>query len=175
MGSHPWYESDMTQGTQDLLEQLQSRVGQERGPGDWLLVTQDRVNQFADVTDDHQFIHVDPERAKKTPFGGTIAHGFLTLSLCLMLPRYRENGGDAEPAAAESSGPRPKMAVNYGLNKVRFPSPVPVGKRIRGRSKLISVEEVSPGVFQNVNQITIEIEGQDKPAAVVELVGRQYY
>src|SRR5215472_17002616 len=125
----------MTQATAELLEQLRSRIGQDNPPGDWLLITQDRVNQFADATDDHQFIHVDPERAKTTPFGGTIAHGFLTLSLCLMLPRYREGGAATASAAAEptaretSSGPRPKMAVNYGLNKVRFPAPVPVGKR----------------------------------------------
>ena len=169
----------MTQATAELLEQLRSRIGQDNPPGDWLLITQDRVNQFADVTDDHQFIHVDPERAKTTPFGGTIAHGFLTLSLCLMLPRYRE-GGDAsaagEPAArASSTGPRPKMAVNYGLNKVRFPSPVPVGKRVRASTRLLSVEEVAPGIIQNVTQITIEVEGSNKPAAVIELVGRQYY
>jgi len=169
----------MTQATAELLEQLRSRIGQDNPPGDWLLVTQDRVNQFADVTDDHQFIHVDPERAKTTPFGGTIAHGFLTLSLCLMLPRYREAGAApaAEPPAAResSSAPRPKMAVNYGLNKVRFPSPVPVGKRIRGSTRLLSVDEVSPGIIQNVTQITIEVEGSNKPAAVIELVGRQYY
>jgi acyl dehydratase len=166
----------MTQATSDVLEQLRARIGQENPPGDWLLITQDRVNQFADVTDDHQFIHVDPERARNTPFGGTIAHGFLTLALCLMLPRYREGGA---AAAAESSpermGPRPKMAVNYGLNKVRFPAPVPVGKRIRGSTRLLSVDEVAPGVIQSITQITIELEGSSKPAAVIEMVGRQYY
>jgi acyl dehydratase len=165
----------MTQVTGELLEQLRARIGQDNPPGDWLLVTQDRVNQFADVTDDHQYIHVDPDRAKTTPFGGTIAHGFLTLSLCLMLPRYKENGAAHAPAAAPATGPRPKMSVNYGLNKVRFPSPVPVGKRIRGSTRVLSVDEVAPGVIQSVTQITIELEGGAKPAAVIELVGRQYY
>jgi acyl dehydratase len=162
--------------TADLVEQLRARVGQDNPPGDWLLIEQDRVNQFADVTGDHQYIHVDPERAKGTPFGGTIAHGFLTLSLCLMLPRYRADGGEAAPApAGDSALPRPKMAVNYGLNKVRFPAPVPVGKRIRGSSKVLSVDEVAPNIIQIITQITIEIEDSSKPAAVVELVGRQYY
>jgi acyl dehydratase len=160
----------------DVIEQQRVLIGRENPPGDWFLVTQERVNQFADVTGDHQYIHVDPARAKNTPFKGTIAHGFLTLSLCLMLPRYREDGSAPEPAQSEpSTSRRPRMSVNYGLNKVRFPSPVPVGKRIRGHTKLLSVEEVAPGVLQNVNQITVEVEGQDKPAAVVELVGRHYY
>src|SRR6187399_1248541 len=113
-------------------QELTAMVGRELGASDWFLIDQARVNSFADVTDDHQFIHVDPERAKATPFGGTIAHGFLTLSLCLMLPRYREGGADAAAAPSTNSLPRPKMAVNYGLNKVRFPAPVRVGKRIRG-------------------------------------------
>ena len=168
----------MAEGLAAILEQMQSRVGVENAPGDWFLVTQDRVNQFADVTGDHQFIHVDPERAKNTPFGGTIAHGFLTLSLCLMLPRYKENGSNNEatpPPARSAEGPQMKMAVNYGMNKVRFPSPVPVGKRIRAKTKLLSVEEVAPNCLQNVNQITIEVEGLEKPAAVIELAGRQYY
>jgi acyl dehydratase len=165
----------MTQATTEALEQLRARIGQDTTPGDWLLITQDRVNQFADVTDDHQFIHVDPERAKNTPFGGTIAHGFLTLSLCLMLPRYREGGSQEQAPAPEQSGPRPRMSVNYGLNKVRFPAAVPVGSRIRGSTRLLSAEEVSPGVLQNITQITIEVEGQSKPAAVIEMVGRHYY
>src|SRR5689334_11321167 len=165
----------MTQATTEALEQLRARIGQDTPPGDWLLISQDRVNQFADVTEDHQYIHVDPERAKNTPFGGTIAHGFLTLALCLMLPRYRE-GGAREPAAApDERGPRPRMSVNYGLNKVRFPAAVPVGSRIRGSTRLLSAEEVSPGVLQNITQITIEVEGQSKPAAVIEMVGRHYY
>ena len=166
----------MTESTiATALEAQRARIGQDNPPGDWLLITQDRVNQFADVTDDHQYIHVDPERAKQTPFGGTIAHGFLTLSLCLMLPRYRENGASDGAPPAASTGPRAKMAVNYGLNKVRFPSPVPVGKRIRGSSRLLSVEEVAPNVLQSVTQITIEVEDNPKPAAVIEMVGRQYY
>ena len=159
------------------LEELKSRVGQEIGVSSWMTIDQERIDRFAEVTADRQFIHVDPERAAaETPFGGTIAHGFLTLSLCLMLPRYREDGSAPEPAQSEpSTGRRPRMSVSYGLNKVRFPSPVPVGKRIRGPTKLRSVEEVAPGVLQNVNQITVEVEGQEKPAAVVELVGRHYY
>ena len=165
----------MTQATAEALQQFRARIGQDTPPGDWLLITQDRVNQFADVTDDHQFIHVDPERAKSTPFGGTIAHGFLTLSLCLMLPRYRAAGGADEPSAEERAGPRPRMSVNYGLNKVRFPSPVPVGSRIRGSTRLLEADEVSPGVVQSITQITIEVEGNSKPAAVVEMVGRHYY
>lgn len=165
----------MAQSTAAALDQFRARIGQDSAPGDWLLITQDRVNQFADVTDDHQFIHVDPERAKNTPFGGTIAHGFLTLSLCLMLPRYREGGSTSQPPAAEATGPRARMSVNYGLNKVRFPSPVPVGSRIRGKTRLLEAEEVSPGVIQSITQITVEVEGQSKPAAVVEMVGRHYY
>ncbi len=161
------------QTTAGALERFRARIGQDNPPSDWLLITQERVNQFADVTLDHQFIHVDPERAKNTPFGGTIAHGFLTLSLCLMLPRYGEAG--QRTAESEGTGPRPRMSVNYGLNKVRFPSPVPVGSRIRGSTRLLNAEEVAPGVIQNITQITIEVEGQSNPAAVVEMVGRHYY
>jgi acyl dehydratase len=159
-----------------VLEELQSQIGQASKPGDWFLVTQDRVDQFADVTGDHQYIHVDPERAEQTPFGGTIAHGFLTLSLSLMLPRYREGTADVEPAyEPKTSGPKPKMTINYGLNRVRFPAPVPVGKRVRGSTELLSVEQVGPEALQTVTQITIEVEGQNKPAAVIELVTRHYY
>src|SRR3569833_1510171 len=152
----------MAEPIEEALKQQQARVGEENAPGDWLLITQDRVNQFADVTGDHQYIHVDPERAKNTPFGGTIAHGFLTLSLSLMLPRYREDGSEApSPEQNANSGPRPRMSVNYGLIKVRFPAPVPVGKRVRAKTKLLSVEQVAPGVLQNINQITVDIEGLD--------------
>ena len=165
----------MTQSTAEALDHFRARIGHATPPGDWLLITQERVNQFADVTDDHQFIHVDPERAKNTPFGGTIAHGFLTLSLCLMLPRYRENGRTTESAPEERQGPRARMSVNYGLNTVRFPAPVPVGSRIRGSTRLLEAEEVSPGVIQTITQVTIEVEGQAKPAAVIEMVGRHYY
>ncbi|HUZ78790.1 MAG TPA: MaoC family dehydratase [Chloroflexota bacterium] len=170
----------MAEGLTALVDEMQGRIGQESTPGDWMLVTQDMVNQFADVTGDHQFIHVDPERAKGTPFKGTIAHGFLTLSLCLTLPRYRQSptaAADAAPPPPTAGGNRPqmKMAVNYGLNRVRFPAPVPVGKHVRAKSKLVSVEAVAPDTLQSVTQITIEVEGSEKPAAVIELVGRQYY
>jgi acyl dehydratase len=123
------------------------------------------VNAFADVTGDHQYIHVDPERAAKTPFGGPIAHGFLTLSLLPMLGRDREG---------VKVDLRPKMAVNYGLNRVRFPAPVPVGKRIRMRSKLLSVDDVGQNIYQMVYQQTVEVEGGEKPAMVAEAISRIY-
>src|SRR5439155_21916746 len=118
------------------IDELKALVGQEIGVGKWVEVTQDRVNAFADVTGDHQYIHVDPERARKTMFGGTIAHGYLTLS---MLPAMSEG---REGVRINVGG---RMGVNYGLNRVRFPAPVPVGKRIRVRSTLLSVEEIKPG------------------------------
>src|ERR1700730_15550910 len=122
----------MTQAPPELLEQLRSRIGQANPPGDWLLITQDRVNQFADATDDHQFIHVDLERAKATPFGGTIAHGFLTLSLIvpIMGELFKVSGVT--------------MGVNYGLDRVRIPAPVPVGAQFRGGAEIVEVAEV-PG------------------------------
>jgi acyl dehydratase len=137
--------------------------GKELGVGDWLEITQERVNQFAEATEDDQWIHVDPERAKNGPYGGTIAHGFLTLSLVLRLGR--------------GIGPRPrsKMSINYGLNRVRFPAPVPVGSRIRARSKNLSVEMVSEDTVQVINQITVEVEGGTKPACVAELIGRHTF
>jgi acyl dehydratase len=151
--------------TVETIEELKSLVGQELGVGPWLEVTQERVNAFADVTGDHQFIHVDPERAAKTPFGGTIAHGFLTLSLLPMLGRDRDG---------VRVDLHPKMMINYGLNKVRFISPVRVGKRIRMRTKLLSVDEVSPNVYQTIYQQTVEIEGEERPAMVAESIGRAY-
>ena len=143
-------------------EGVRSMVGKEWGRSDWLEVTQDRINQFADATGDHQWIHVDPERAKAGPFGITIAHGFLTLSLIPGLAG----------ALVKVDGVR--MGINYGLNKVRFPSPVRVGSRVRAVSKNVSVEDVEGGV-QVVNQVTIEIEGQEKPACVAETVSRFYF
>ncbi|MDE3076387.1 MAG: MaoC family dehydratase [Chloroflexota bacterium] len=148
------------------IEDLKSRIGVVSEPGEWYLMTQEAVNAFADATGDHQWIHVDPERAKNGPFGGTIAHGFFTLSLVLQLQRGREEGPRLKIPV--------KMGVNYGLNRVRFPSPVPVGKRIRARSKLLSAEEVQPNVIQQVTEISVEVEGQDKPACVAEMVSRMY-
>jgi acyl dehydratase len=138
--------------------------GKELGVGDWLEITQERVNLFAEATDDDQWIHVDPERAKNGPFGGTIAHGFLTLSLVLRL-------GRGIGRRMEGS----KMSINYGLNRVRFPAPVPVGSRIRARVKNLSVEKVSDDTVQVINQITVEIEGGTKPACVAELIGRHTF
>jgi acyl dehydratase len=152
-----------TTSTVTTLDQLKGLVGQELGVGQWFEVTQEQVNQFADVTGDHQFIHVDPERAKGTPYGGTIAHGYLTLSL--MLQRERDGVQIQLPM---------KMAVNYGLNRVRFPNAVKVGKRIRSRTKVVGVEEVSPGVVQLTQEVTSEVEGESKPAMVAESLGRFY-
>jgi acyl dehydratase len=151
--------------TIETIEELKELVGQELGVGGWVEITQERVNAFADVTGDHQWIHVDTERAAKTPFGGTIAHGFLTLSLLPMLRREWE-GIKVDLHA--------KMGINYGLNRVRFISPVRVGKRIRLRSKLLDVADVAPNVYQMTYQQTVEIEGEERPAMVAETLGRQY-
>jgi acyl dehydratase len=155
-----------TPQTVSTIDELKAMVGQEMGVSEWVEMTQDRVDTFADVTGDHQWIHVDVERAKASPLGGPIAHGFLTLS---MLPALRQQGWEGV-----SVNLKPKMALNYGLNRVRFISPVHVGKRIRLRSKLLSVEEVQPNVYQMVSQQTVEIEGQEKPAMVAESIGRTY-
>ena len=142
---------------------FQDLIGTELGASEWLEVTQDRVSAFADATDDHQWIHVDTERAASGPFGGTIAHGFLTLSLTVTL------GSQVELEVGS-----PKMAINYGLEKVRFPAPVPVGSRIRARVGLVSVADV-PGGIQVNRQITMEVEHTEKPAMVAETVTRYYY
>ena len=147
------------------VEELKGWVGKEIGVSDWLAITQDRVNQFADATDDHQFIHVDPDLAAQTPFGGTIAHGFLTLSLMVPLQAGLKGVRLALPV---------RMGVNYGLNRVRFPAPVRVGKRVRLRSVLQSVEEVSGQVVQLTYNNTMEIEGEAKPACVAEWLVRLY-
>jgi acyl dehydratase len=146
-----------------VLERLQAMVGTEVGVSEWMEITQDRVNAFADATDDHQYIHVDPERAKLTPFGGTIAHGFLTLSLIIPLV-----------ASIPLDVGTPVMGVNYGLDKVRFPAPVPVGSRIRARLALDEVSEV-PGGLQLKRMVTVEVEGGEKPAVVAETIVRLYY
>ena len=128
-----------------------------------MTVTQDQIDAFADCTHDHQYIHIDPERAAQTPFGSTIAHGFLTLSL-LSAMAYQMPGIDGTV-----------MAVNYGFNKVRFVSPVKVGARIRGHFTLQKFEEIRPGEIQTTMAVTVEIEGQDKPALVAEWLGRRYF
>ena len=138
------------------VEELAAAVGQKE-TSDWITIDQERVNRFADATDDHQWIHVDPERAKEGPFGGTIAHGYLSLSLlpALASGRFRVDGM--------------VMGVNYGLDRVRFPHPVPVGSRVRAHSEIMSVEPVAQGVRVKL-LVTIEIEGVDKPAAVAESI-----
>jgi acyl dehydratase len=152
---------------QTVLADLKGRVGKEAKVGEWLVVDQKRINLFADATGDHQWIHVDPERAKKeSPFKDAIAHGFLTLSLLPSLTREVQSGGVAFPGV--------KLGVNYGLNKVRFPSPVKVNSRIRTKSVLKEVTEVEGGL-QMVREVTVEIEGQPKPACVAETVSRLYF
>ena len=142
---------------------FQDRIGTEIGVSDWMEITQDRVNSFADATDDYQWIHVDQEKAKAGPFGGTIAHGFLTLSLTVTL---------TSQVVLDVGSPR--MSINYGLEKVRFPAPVPVGSRIRARVGLVSVTDVDGGIQVN-RKVTIEVEGTEKPAMVAETVSRLYY
>src|SRR5207244_1118369 len=150
------------------VEQLRQYIGKETRVGDWHVVTQDEINAFAEATGDHQWIHVDPERARGGPFGGTIAHGFWTLSTAPFILRGG-SGGEGVQVRLPS-----RMGVNYGLNRVRFINPVRVGKRIRARSKLISVDEVQPNVVQQVSEITVEIEGETKPAMVAESIARAY-
>jgi len=142
------------------IEQIQARLGEEVGVSDWLLVDQAAIDTFADVTDDHQFIHVDPEAAAKTPFGGTVAHGFLTLSLLSRMA-----------ADAMLRPEHIRMGVNYGFDKVRFMAPVRSGKRVRGRFRLTRFEEKRPGQWQFVHEVTVEIEGEEKPALVAEWIG----
>jgi acyl dehydratase len=151
--------------TIESVDELKTLVGQELGVGDWVEITQDRVNQFADVTGDHQWIHVDVERAKASPLGGPIAHGFLTLSLIPLLGQTREGVKVSLPY---------KQVFNYGLNRVRFISPVKVGARVRMRTTLQALEEPGPGVVQMTSLQTIEIEGGDKPAMVAESLVRMY-
>ena len=143
-------------------QDLQAKVGEHIGTSEWVLVDQDHINKFAEATGDFQFIHLDEEKAKLTPFGGTIAHGFLTLSLIPML-------------GASTDGPKiagVKMGVNYGGNKVRFLSPVRAGKRIRSHVKLLELEEKRPGQWQQINEVTIEIEGEEKPALIAEWISQ---
>jgi acyl dehydratase len=143
------------------IDDAKARVGEEIGVSDWHLVTQDDIDTFADVTGDHQFIHVDPERAAQTPFGGTIAHGYYTLSLA---PRFAYSLVSYEGFA---------FGVNYGLNRLRFPAPLPVGDRVRMRMKLVKVEDI-PGGAQLTAELTFEREGGDKPVCVAESLSRVY-
>ena len=144
------------------LAELKALVGQEIAISDWVEITQERINLFADATGDHQWIHIDPERARKeSPYGTTIAHGFLTLSLLPMLLQNAVVMLDV------------RMGVNYGLNKVRFPAPVPVGSKLRARIFLMSVDDIEGGA-QVVWQVTMEREGGGKPVCVAESITRRY-
>jgi acyl dehydratase len=143
------------------LEEVKAHVGKELGLSDWHLVTQDAIDEFADVTGDDQWIHIDVERAKETPFGGTIAHGYYTLSLA---PMFSYKMFSMEGFT---------FGVNYGLNRVRFPSPLPVGGRVRMRAKLAAVEEIAGGA-QILTELTFEREGGDKPVCVAESLARVY-
>lgn len=146
----------------DGLDGLKAAVGQHLGYSDYLEITQDQVNRFAEATGDFQWIHVDVERAKAGPFGGPIAHGYLTLSLApVLLPQVMVVKGVT-------------MGVNYGCNKVRFPSPVPVGSRVRMGAKLLSVDEIAGGAQMTI-EATFECEGAPKPSCVAEVVYRNYF
>lgn len=144
--------------------QLLASKGADMGTSRWFEIDQSRIDIFADVTEDRQFIHVDPARAAETPFGSTIAHGFLSLSLlsAMMLDGFPEMTGM-------------QMGVNYGFDKVRFTAPVPVGARVRGHFKLADVAELRPGEIQTTSEVTVEIEGQDRPALVALWLGRFYF
>jgi acyl dehydratase len=148
--------------TFQTLSELAACTGQEVAVSDWITITQLQVNLFAEATGDHQWIHVNPEKARAGPFGGPIAHGFLTLSL---LPRFFES-------SFEITGSR--MGVNYGLNKVRFTAPVPVGSRLRARMKLLSAEPMEPAGMQMIWEVTVECEGLAKPVCIAESIVRRY-
>jgi acyl dehydratase len=144
-------------------EEFKNSKGAVYGPGEWFKVDQERINQFADATDDHQFIHVDPEAAKDTPFGGTIAHGFLTLSLLAHL--------------VPQIAPKPdnvQMGVNYGMNKLRFLNPVKEGSEVRAVSKILDVVEKRPGQYLITSEVTVEIKGEKAPALVAEWLGMTF-
>lgn len=148
---------------QDILQRLRSLEGTEIGVSDWLTVDQERIDAFADATGDHQWIHVDRERAAQGPFGTTIAHGFLTLSLTVHLL-----------SGIELDVGEPRMSINYGLDRVRFTAPIPSGSRIRARAELTSVGEAGGGL-QVKRTITVEREGEGRPAMVAEALTRYYY
>lgn len=153
----------MAQTTFKSREDIISKVGGKLGTSDWVEITQDRINLFADATDDHQWIHVDIEKAKQGPFGGPIAHGFLTLSLGPSLIK--------DVIAVEGA----KMGINYGLNKVRFTNPVPVGSKVRLHVTLSEAKEVEPNGIQSTYDIEFEIDGQEKPACVAQWISRTYF
>jgi acyl dehydratase len=144
------------------LEELRGRIGREVAVSDWLDVTQDRIDRFAEATEDRQWIHLDRERAARSPFGGTIAHGFLTLSL---IPHLFSTALRLPPA---------RMSVNYGLDRVRFTSPVPAGKRVRARFELLDIREAAGSAVDIRWKVTIEVEGAGKPACIAETIVRRF-
>lgn len=146
----------------DSIAAVLAARGQTLGTSEWLTVAQDRVNLFADATDDHQWIHVDVEKARSGPFGAPIAHGYLSLSL-------------ASRFLPEIVDVRMKMGVNYGLDKVRFPAPVKVGSRIRGSGELIAAEPTKDGGVQATIRVTVEIDGEAKPACIADTISRYYF
>ncbi len=142
------------------LDEIQAKVGTDIGSSPWITIGQESINLFADVTGDHQFIHVDPDAASRTPFGGTVAHGFLTLSLL------------SKMAATVTLRPENvKMAVNYGFERVRFIAPVRAGTRVRGHFRLARAEEKRPGQWRYLHSVTVEIEGESKPALTADWIG----
>lgn len=144
------------------LQDLVAKVGEAIGTSDWFEIDQGRINAFADCTEDHQFIHVNPEMAKMTPFGGTIAHGFLTLSMLAVMMETACEKPDAQ------------MSINYGFNKLRFLNPVKSGQRIRGHFKLLELTEKRPGQWQQTVEATVEIEGDEKPAMIAEWIFQHF-
>jgi acyl dehydratase len=158
----------MSDAAAKAFELFKADVGNDEGTGEWFQVTQEQIDQFADITHDHQFIHVDPERAKDTPFGTTIAHGFLTLSMLTHLSQGTSTSTD--PAKYEGV----LMGINYGFNKVRFVSPVKVGARIRARGVTANVE-LKGNMVEVTRSFTIEVEGEEKPAVVADWVTRTVY
>ncbi len=156
----------MSENAKKAYEAMLATVGDEAVAGDWFEITQERINDFADTTIDHQFIHIDPERASQTPFGGTVAHGFLTLSMLVHL---------STSISVES--PRMEgvlMGINYGLNKVRFINPVPAGSRVRATAQAVDVV-LKGNAVDMTRMMTVEIEGQDKPALIAEWIGRTVF
>jgi len=152
---------------QAALERIRSRLGEELHVSDWLSVEQARIDAFADATLDHQWIHVDPERAAASPFGTTIAHGFLTLAL---IPHLARDSLPQEPPFDDA-----KMRINYGLNKARFPHPVPCGARVRSRTAIVEAAPVGDSVIQLVRRVTVEVEDAPKPGCVADQVVRLVY
>jgi acyl dehydratase len=143
-------------------DELEGAVGQHLGHSDWLEISQERIDTFADATGDHQWIHVDPERAREGPFGTTIAHGYLTQSLVNhFLPQIVDVRGI-------------RMGINYGANRLRFPAPVPVGSRVRGGAELLEVERTRDGAFQATIRVSVEIEGGERPGCVIDTISRYY-